>query len=229
MLPRYFRSRGSSGEAQRGHSVTSGFARRGLDVVAAGVAVLALAPLFVAIALAIRLESSGPVLFRQIRVGKDEVPFRILKFRTMVVDAEKIGPKISGSKDPRVTRVGAILRATKMDELPQLWNVLAGEMTLVGPRAEVPEMIRHYTPEERELLKVKPGLTGPGQIHFTTDQATELDGIEDVEAHYVRHHLHPKAAIDLDYLRRRSLWTDLGVIVRTLGVLLRPLGGGAGG
>ena len=190
---------------------------------------VAISPLLLLIALAIWVDGRGPVFFRQLRVGRNEVPFRIVKFRTMVVDAERLGPKISGSRDPRVTRVGGVLRATKMDELPQLWNVLTGEMTLVGPRAEVPDMIRHYTPEEREILRVKPGLTGPGQIYFTTDQAAELDAVLDVEVHYVRHQLHPKLALDLDYLRRRSLWTDLGVIVRTMGVLLRPFAGASGG
>ena len=190
---------------------------------------VAISPLLLLIALAIWVDGRGPVFFRQLRVGRNEVPFRIVKFRTMIVDAERVGPKISGLKDPRVTRVGGVLRATKMDELPQLWNVLTGEMTLVGPRAEVPDMIRHYTPAEREILRVKPGLTGPGQIYFTTDQAAELDGVLDVEAHYVRHQLHPKLALDLDYLHRRSLWTDLGVIVRTMGVLLRPFAGTSGG
>jgi len=200
-----------------------------LDIVLCMGAMIAISPLLLLIAIAIRLDGRGPVFFRQIRVGRNEVPFRIVKFRTMVVDAEKIGPKISGTKDPRVTRVGAVLRATKMDELPQLWNVLTGEMTLVGPRAEVPDMIRHYTPEERETLEVKPGLTGPGQIYFTTDQAAELDAVEDVEAHYVSHQLHPKLALDLDYLRRRSLWTDLVVIVKTAGVLVRPRAGASRG
>ncbi len=202
--------------------MTSEPLRRAADLLLSGLGGLAVSPLLLLIAVAIRLESRGPVFFRQLRVGLNEVPFRIVKFRTMVVDAERIGPKISGSRDPRVTGVGAVLRATKMDELPQLWNVLTGEMTLVGPRAEVPEMIRYYTPEEREILKVKPGLTGPGQIYFTTDQASELDAVSDVEAHYVRHQLHPKLALDLLYLRRRNLWTDLGVIVRTMGVLVRP-------
>jgi lipopolysaccharide/colanic/teichoic acid biosynthesis glycosyltransferase len=197
--------------------------------VLSGAAIVALSPLLLAIAVAVRLESRGPVFFRQLRVGLNEVPFRIIKYRTMVVDAERLGPKISGSKDPRVTRVGAVLRATKMDELPQLWNVFTGEMTLVGPRAEVPDMIRHYTLDERETLKVKPGLTGPGQIYFTTDQAAELDGVVDVEAHYVSHQLHPKLALDLAYLRRRSLWTDFVVIVKTVGLLLRPFAGASGG
>jgi lipopolysaccharide/colanic/teichoic acid biosynthesis glycosyltransferase len=203
--------------------------RRALDIVLSGIATIALSPLLFLIAVAIRLESRGPVFFRQLRVGLNEVPFRIVKFRTMVVDAERLGPKVSGTRDPRVTRVGGVLRATKMDELPQLWNVLTGEMTLVGPRAEVPDMIRYYTPEERETLKVKPGLTGPGQIYFTTDQAAELDDVEDVEAHYVSHQLHPKLALDLEYLRRRSLWSDLGVMVKTVGVLVRPLMGSSGG
>lgn len=202
--------------------MSSEFSRRGADLIVAGVASIAVSPLLFLIAVAVRLESRGPIFFRQIRVGLNEVPFRIVKFRTMVVDAERIGPKISGSRDPRVTGVGAVLRATKLDELPQLWNVVSGEMTLVGPRAEVPDMIRYYTPEEREILKVKPGLTGPGQIYFTTDQAAELDTVSDVEAHYVRHQLHPKLALDLLYLRRRNLWTDLGVIVKTMGVLVRP-------
>lgn len=203
--------------------------RRVADILVAGSAMLLLSPAFVLIAVAIRVGSRGPVFFRQVRVGKDERPFRIVKFRTMVVDAERVGPKISGARDPRVTRVGAVLRATKLDELPQLWNVLRGEMTLVGPRAEVPEMIRHYSAGERKILEVKPGLTGPGQIYFTTDQASELDGVEDVEAHYVRHQLHPKLALDLDYLRRRSLWTDLGVIVKTIGVLVHPRREGSDG
>jgi lipopolysaccharide/colanic/teichoic acid biosynthesis glycosyltransferase len=209
--------------------VSSELPRRGADLLVAGVGALAVSPLLLAIALAIRVDSRGPVFFRQVRVGRHEVPFRIVKFRTMVVDAERIGPKISGSRDPRVTRVGGVLRATKLDELPQLWNVLTGEMTLVGPRAEVPDMIRHYTPEERAILEVKPGLTGPGQIYFTTDQAAELDDVADVEEHYVRHQLHPKLALDLEYLRRRSLWTDLLVIVRTMGVLVRPWAGASGG
>ena len=102
--------------------------RRGLDIVLSGIATIALSPLLLLIAVAIRLDSRGPVFFRQLRVGLNEAPFRIVKFRTMVVDAERIGPRISGTKDPRVTRVGAVLRATKMDELPQLWNVLTGEI-----------------------------------------------------------------------------------------------------
>jgi len=194
--------------------------RRLTDVAVSAAALLLALPLLLLTAVAIKVDSRGPVLFSQRRAGLHGRPFRILKFRTMVAEAERIGPRISGARDPRITRVGAFLRASKLDELPQLWNVLRGEMTLVGPRAEVPEMLRHYTAEEREVLAVRPGLTGPGQIYFTTDQAAALDGVEDAEAHYVEHQLHPKLAIDLDYLRRRNWRTDLAVMARTLRVMV---------
>jgi lipopolysaccharide/colanic/teichoic acid biosynthesis glycosyltransferase len=196
------------------------WARRAVDVAASCVAVVVLSPVFALIALAIVLESGGPVFFSQERVGKGRRPFKILKFRTMVVDAERAGPKVSGQRDPRITRVGAFLRATKLDEFPQVVNVLCGEMTLIGPRAEVPEMIRHYTPEELRILEFRPGLTAPGQIYFTTDQATELDGVEDAEAYYVEHHLHPKLRMDLDYLRDRSVVLDLKIVMWTVKLLL---------
>jgi lipopolysaccharide/colanic/teichoic acid biosynthesis glycosyltransferase len=197
-----------------------GRARRAVDVAGSGIALVALSPLFALIALAIVAESGFPVFFSQERVGKGRQPFRILKFRTMVVDAESRGPKISGRKDPRVTRVGALLRATKLDEFPQIANVLKGKMTLIGPRAEVPHMIRHYTPEELRILEYRPGLTAPGQIYFTTDQAAALDGVEDAEAYYVEHQLHPKLRMDLDYLRDRSVLGDLRVVASTVKLLL---------
>ena len=199
---------------------SEGWVRRAVDVAGSGLALALLSPLFAVVALAILLESRGPVFFSQERVGKGRRPFRILKFRTMVVDADRIGPKVSGKQDSRITRVGALLRATKLDELPQVVNVLRGEMTLIGPRAEVPEMIRHYTPEELRILEFRPGLTAPGQIFFTTDQAAQLDGVEDAEAFYVERHLHPKLRMDLDYLRDRSVLLDLRIVVWTAKLLL---------
>ena len=197
-----------------------GWARRAVDVAGSAIALVLLSPLFALIALAIVVESGFPVFFSQERVGKGRRPFRILKFRTMVVDAESRGPKISGKRDPRVTRVGALLRATKLDEFPQIANVLKGEMTLIGPRAEVPHMIQHYTPEELKILEYRPGLTAPGQLYFTTDQAAALDGVEDAEAYYVEHQLHPKLRMDLDYLRDRSALGDLRVVASTVKLLL---------
>ena len=191
-----------------------------MDVAASAIALAGLSPVYAVIALAIVLESGRPVFFSQERVGKGRRPFRILKFRTMVVDADRAGPKVSGRRDPRITRVGALLRATKLDEFPQIVNVLRGEMTLIGPRAEVPEMIRHYTPEELRILEFRPGLTAPGQIYFTTDQAAQLDGVDDAEAYYVQHHLHPKLRMDLDYLRDRSVLLDLRIVAWTVKLLL---------
>lgn len=198
---------------------TEGWARRAVDVLGALVALGVLSPLFAGVATAIVIESGRPVFYSQVRVGKGRRPFRILKFRTMVVNADRIGPRVSGRKDPRVTRVGAFLRATKIDEFPQFVNVLRGEMTLVGPRAEVPDMIRHYRPEELAILAYRPGLTAPGQIYFTTDQAAQLDSVQDAESHYVDHQLHPKLRMDLDYLRDRGAWTDVKIVWKTVKLL----------
>ena len=138
----------------------------------------------------------------------------------MVPDRAGTSAKISGRRDPRITRVGAVLRATKLDEFPQIVNVLKGEMTLIGPRAEVPDMIRHYTPDERTILEVRPGLTAPGQIFFTTDQAAELDAADDAEGYYVAHHLHPKLRMDLDYLKDRGVANDLRIVWWTVKLLV---------
>lgn len=193
--------------------------RRAADLVLGGLAFIAASPVLLLLAAAVKLESRGPAFFSQERVGKDGRAFRILKFRSMVAGADRMGPAVSGRRDPRVTRLGALLRATKLDELPQLLNVVKGEMTLIGPRAEVPRYVAHYTEVERALLSVRPGLTGPGQVYFTTDQAGDLDGVEDPDRHYVDHQLHPKLAIDLDYLRRRSVLLDLSILGRTVALL----------
>lgn len=193
--------------------------RRAADVVVSLLGLLLLAPLLALLAGAVRLDSAGPALFSQVRVGRDGRPFRILKFRSMVAAQGPSASQVSGREDPRVTRVGRLLRATKLDELPQLLNVLRGEMTLIGPRAEVPDYVRHYTVEERRLLDVRPGLTGAGQLYFTTDQAGALDGSEDPERFYLEHQLHPKLAIDLAYLADRCLATDLRLLVRTVACL----------
>lgn len=205
----------SGGETVRGDTAL----RRGMDLVLGGLALAAASPAILLIAAAVKVESRGPVFFSQERVGRDGRPFRIHKFRSMVAGADRMGPAVSGHRDPRVTRVGAILRATKLDELPQLVNVVRGEMTLIGPRAEIARYVAHYTDEERALLSVRPGLTGPGQVYFTTDQAGELDGVADPERHYIEHQLHPKLALDLDYLRRRSLLLDLSILGGTVALL----------
>jgi lipopolysaccharide/colanic/teichoic acid biosynthesis glycosyltransferase len=195
--------------------------RRLVDVLCATALLAGLAPLFAVLAIAVRLDSPGPICYRALRVGPDGKTFRMLKFRSMEPDADRLGPGVSGRDDPRVTRIGRVLRSTKFDELPQLLNVLHGTMTLVGPRAESPNYLRYYTAEERLLVTVRPGVTGPGQLEFTLRQAAELDGAGDPDRHYVEHHLHKKLALDLDYLRDRRLAKDVEILAATIGLVVR--------
>lgn len=195
-------------------------ARRAVDVVAALAGLLLCAPLLAGISLAVRLSSRGPVIYRQERVGRDGIPFRICKFRTMVADADRSGPLVSGEADPRVTRVGRWLRRSRLDELPQLLNLLRGEVTLVGPRPEVARYVAHYTPAERELLRVRPGIVGPGALLFAQGQAAELDGQDDPEMYYLQRQMHPRLVLDLDYIAHRGLRRDLTLLTRAGGVVL---------
>jgi len=195
--------------------------RRLVDVLAALGGLVVCAPVLAAVALAVRLDSPGPALFRQTRVGRGTRPFVMYKFRTMAVGAPAVGPAVSGNADPRVTRVGGLLRRTKLDELPQLVNVLRGDMTLIGPRAEVTRYVDCYTPEHRQTLEVRPGLTGPGGIWFTVAQAAELDATADPEQVYLQRQLPEKLALDLAYLRHRTLWQDLKILLRTVTVSFR--------
>jgi FlaA1/EpsC-like NDP-sugar epimerase/lipopolysaccharide/colanic/teichoic acid biosynthesis glycosyltransferase len=189
--------------------------KRAFDIVMSAGLLLVSSPLLVLIAIVIRLESRGPVIFRQTRSGKDGVPFDIWKFRTMVADADRLGPVITTAGDSRVTRVGAFLRRTKLDELPQLVNVLRGDMSFVGPRPEVPKYVALYTPVQRAVLTVRPGITGISQLEMRDEEA-QLDGVEDIEAAYIQRLMPAKLRLDLDYIRDHSLWTDLSILVRTV-------------
>ncbi len=194
--------------------------RRLVDLVVAGAGVLLCSPLIAVIGGIIRLTSAGPVLFLQERVGRDGRSFRICKFRTMTADAESCGAAVSGRVDPRVTRVGRYLRPARLDELPQLANILRGDMTLIGPRPEVPRFVAHYTDEEWATLLVRPGLIGPGGLLFATEQSAELDHSEHPDLYYLSHHLHPKLAADLAYLRDRRLVRDLQVVLAAAAALV---------
>jgi lipopolysaccharide/colanic/teichoic acid biosynthesis glycosyltransferase len=194
-----------------------------VDVFVAGMAMAFIGPVMLVLAAAVRLTSRGPAFYRQVRVGRSGERFAIMKLRSMVSGADRAGPLVTSGRDSRVTAIGALLRATKLDELPQLINVLKGDMTLIGPRPEVPRFISCYDDEELEILTVRPGLTGPGQIFYTqVQQATVLDS-EDPEQHYITRELHPKLAIDLDYVRRRCLRFDFLIVIRTV-LLLTKLG-----
>jgi lipopolysaccharide/colanic/teichoic acid biosynthesis glycosyltransferase len=140
----------------------------------------------------------------------------------MVRNADKLGALVSGHRDPRITRVGRLLRRTKLDEIPQLLNILRGDMTLIGPRPEVMRYLRYYSSAELQLLNVRPGLTGPGQLLFSSQHAAELDALDDPESHYVNRQLHPKLSVDIDYLKHRCLRLDVQTLLRTVAMVARP-------
>ncbi|MDP9219606.1 MAG: sugar transferase [Actinomycetota bacterium] len=192
--------------------------RRSVDIVVATTGLALSWPMLVVLVAAVRLSSRGPAIYRQTRVGRDEQPFKIWKFRTMIAEADRDGPMVSGRADPRVTPLGRRLRSSRLDELPQLVNLLRGDVTLIGPRPEVLRFLDFYTGDERQLLRVRPGVIGPGALLFATAQADELDDFGDPDGYYTAHHLHPKLALDLDYLRDRTLRRDLELIARAVGL-----------
>ena len=198
--------------------------KRLFDLAVACLALLLLAPLMLALALWIRLDSPGPVFFRQPRVGRHGKLFRIHKFRTMVVDAPARGGALTVGADPRITRAGRALRGMRLDELPQLLDVLAGDMSLVGPRPEVPCFVAHYPPGLRErVLAVPPGITDPSSLAFL-DEAALLARAADPEREYVEVILPRKLALAADYADRASLRTDLQVLARTVAALVARRG-----
>jgi lipopolysaccharide/colanic/teichoic acid biosynthesis glycosyltransferase len=196
-------------------------AKRVLDVAGATAGLLVLAPLFAVIALLVRVEDGGPAFFLQERVGYQGRVFRMWKFRTMVRDAESRGLPLTVGRDPRVTRVGAWLRRLKVDELPQLLNVLIGNMTLVGPRPEVPRYVALYDGAQRRVLGLVPGITDEASIRYSEEDAL-LATAADPERFYVDELMGEKIRINLEYAARATVWTDVGVILATLRHLFWP-------
>ncbi len=192
--------------------------KRTFDVVAAGLGTLVLAPLLAGVAVAVKLDG-GPAFYRQERIGRDGRPFRMWKFRTMVPNAERLGPQLTVAGDRRITRVGRWLRRSKVDELPQLLNVLAGDMSLVGPRPEVARYVALYTPAQRRVLSLRPGITDPASIRYR-DEERELAAASDPEAHYVAHVMPEKIRLNLAYAERASVLRDVGVILSTFRAVL---------
>jgi lipopolysaccharide/colanic/teichoic acid biosynthesis glycosyltransferase len=191
--------------------------KRLFDMTAAAVGLLLLAPLFVVISVAVKVHDGGPIFYRARRVGKDGRVFRLYKFRTMVVDADRQGPVVTTNGDTRVTSVGCRLRPTKLDELPQLLNVLIGDMSLVGPRPEDPRYVALYTPEQQQVLNVRPGITSAASLLYRHEE--EILAGPDWESTYRNEVMPEKLAIDLAYLSRRTLWTDTMLILRTIAVI----------
>jgi lipopolysaccharide/colanic/teichoic acid biosynthesis glycosyltransferase len=188
--------------------------KRFIDIVFSLVALVLLLPVFLLVAIAIKLDSPGPVFYAQERAGRRGKTFRILKFRSMVVYADQAGPSLTGNDDPRVTRVGRWLRLLKIDELPQLINVLKGDMSLVGPRPEIPAIVTQYTEEQREVLQVKPGITGPTQLSWIDESDKFPPGV-DVYEHYAKQFMQEKLESDREYVRTRSIAGDLWYVIRT--------------
>lgn len=193
-------------------------AKRCFDVLCAALGLLLLAPLLLLIALWVKLDSPGPALFRQTRIGRHGVPFTIHKFRTMRAEP---GKAITVGADPRITRAGRWLRASKLDELPQLWDVLRGAMSLVGPRPELPRYVELYPKEMRErVLAVRPGVTDPASLAFS-HEAELLAAAADPEREYREVILPAKLRLSADYAANANLGTDLQLILRTLGRVVR--------
>ncbi|RMF06027.1 MAG: NAD-dependent epimerase/dehydratase family protein [Chloroflexi bacterium] len=190
-----------------------------MDVAGSGAGLLLLWPLLVLVAVLIKMTSQGPVFYRAVRIGQGARPFVLYKFRTMAANAHRTGPAITANGDPRITRVGRVLRRTKLDELPQLFNVLRGEMSLVGPRPEDPRYIPLYNAEQRQVLAVRPGMTSAASMHYR-DEEIILAG-DDWEKVYREQILPHKLALDLAYLQERSALSDLLLIGRTVGALCR--------
>lgn len=187
-------------------------AKRGLDLIVAAGLLLLLAPLLAALALLVRWDSPGPALFRQQRVGRGFRPFHMLKFRTMT--AGQPGPSLTATGDPRITRVGRWLRRWHADELPQLLNVLRGEMSLVGPRPELAEYVAAFRADYAELLRARPGLTDPASLRFRRESEL-LAAQPDARAYYLAVVLPEKIRLSRDYARQATLWKDLWILWRT--------------
>jgi lipopolysaccharide/colanic/teichoic acid biosynthesis glycosyltransferase len=197
--------------------------RRIVDVLFSLAFLLIFAPVLAVIALAVVIDSRGPVMYLAPRCGQDGKIFRMWKFRTMVMGADRAGP-ITGRNDPRITRIGGLLRRTKLDEVPQFFNVLFGDMTLIGPRPETPAIVGLYTPAQRTVLGVKPGVTGRVQLEAGEESDSIPVGVQP-QQYYLDHLLAPKLNMDLAYLKVRTVWSDIGILKKTVGYVLRCLAG----
>lgn len=189
--------------------------KRIFDLICSTLGLIVLSPVLIVIAIKIKLGSDGPVFFKQIRVGENNREFEILKFRTMVVDAEKLGRQITVGNDSRITKIGAFLRKYKLDELPQLINVFKGDMSLVGPRPEVPRYVKLYNEEQRKVLKVKPGITDLASIRYR-DENELLGKAENPDEFYINTIMPDKLALNLEYINKNNVFIDIYIILKTI-------------
>lgn len=189
--------------------------KRIFDLICSTLGLIVLSLVLIGIAIKIKAGSDGPVFFKQIRVGEKGREFEILKFRTMVVDAEKLGKQITVGNDNRITKIGAFLRKYKLDELPQLINVFKGDMSLVGPRPEVPRYVKLYNEEQKKVLEVKPGITDLASIRYR-DENDLLGGVENPEEFYINTIMPDKLALNLEYISKNNIVFDIYIILKTI-------------
>jgi lipopolysaccharide/colanic/teichoic acid biosynthesis glycosyltransferase len=193
--------------------------KRMFDIVVSSLTLLGLAPLFLMVALLIKMDSPGPVFYRGVRVGRGGKPFRIFKFRTMIVGADQKGPSSTAAEDPRITKVGKFVRRFNLDELPQFINVFKGEMSIVGPRPEVPRFVEMFTEEEKAILTVRPGITDWATL-WIRDEGKVLAGSDDPDKAYMEKIWPEKHRLALEYVKNHSLGVDLQIMFQTLRVHL---------
>lgn len=194
--------------------------KRLFDIVASGLGLIVLSPVFLILAIWIKCDSEGPVFYRQVRVGRWNKDFRIFKFRSMRVGADKGSLVTIGGRDPRITRSGYFIRKFKFDELPQLINVLVGDMSLVGPRPEVRHYVDYYTPEQMHVLDVRPGITDPASIKFRNENEL-MEKAEDPEKYYIEVIMQEKIKLYLEYVEKHNFWYDLGLVFKTFWVIVK--------
>lgn len=194
--------------------------KRLFDIFASGVGLIVLSPLFLIVAVWIKLDSTGPVFYRQVRVGKGNQDFKIFKFRTMRIGSDRGSLITVGGRDPRITTSGYFLRKTKIDELPQLINVLIGDMSLVGPRPEVRHYVNYWTPEQMRVLDVRPGITDPASIRYCNENEL-LEKTDDPESFYINVIMQDKISLYLDYVDNNGFWRDLQLIFSTVFAIFR--------
>lgn len=194
--------------------------KRFFDIIASGLGLIVLSPLFLILAIWIKLDSKGPVFYRQVRVGYKNKDFRIFKFRSMKVGADKGSLVTIGGHDPRVTRSGYFIRKFKFDELPQLINVFLGDMSLVGPRPEVRHYVDYWTPEQMHVLDVRPGITDPASIKFRNENEL-MEKAEDPEKYYIEVIMQEKTKLYLEYVEKHSFLYDIVLIFKTFWVIVK--------
>lgn len=193
--------------------------KRLFDIVASGCGLIALGPIFLLVAIWIKLDSHGPVFYRQVRVGYKNKDFRIFKFRSMRIGADKGSLVTIGGRDPRITRSGYFIRKYKLDELPQLINVLIGDMSLVGPRPEVRHYVDYWTKEQLHVLDVRPGITDPASIKFRNENEL-MEQAENPEDYYIKVIMQEKIKLYLEYVDNASFWYDIKLIFQTFKVII---------